>query len=1618
MKKVLSILLSVMLVLSTLTCLMLVPASAETVGTVSAADGGYLVTNEDGTTTAKAYYGNTFVAWYNEAGEVVSYNTTIGAVEENVVAKFNNYNLIPNGNFEDSDISAYWSSFNSDQVTMELAAVPGTNAGHGSNALYVDTSNHVSNAMNHVLSLPKIEVKKNTEYVLRYSVYGEYEGTARRYATFHAQNGYTYNWVPNGSVASYTHKWGNEGTNGSTPGDSGWLYSGMVEHNSTLELSTHFNVGVYSGVWADIVVLFNVGEDSSIFADGEDTAVVWFDLGLGNDSLEGDDQSPNFYIDNISITETADTAKVEMNVTASEGGTVSGPAVANKGAFMQYRIDNAPPGTKGDAGSKWYATDDQGAVLSPAHSQMVTNTGVYTATPAEGYSFIKWVDAAGNTVSTKATDFLANDGTVKAVFAKGVAAGEGGYLVDNNDGTVTAKPYFGNTFAGWYDADGKLLTGGEWDTLTITKDGALGVTAKFNVYNLIPDGNFEANDGAADAFYSVTNSGAAFGVQATPSSSNIGHGSNALYVTSDGPDCSSAMQYLLKVPMTLEKDTEYVFSFSYYVDGITNGGPNPDLNGTTSGIANVFFQSAVAHKNNWTASGQLGSWSFVWEREKADATPNTVTGWRYQGNLNSVMGKGTHATTSTGQNRWIDVTIKFNTGSDITMFDDGADTGEFWVTLGTNYDDCKDKPVEQHADTSSNFYVDNLSLTKGYETEKAQISVTATEGGSVSGPAVAQKPNVVISQYNSNGGASGSAPSTYISGNPYYSQRITNTGSYTAVADEGYKFMGWYVGDKLIATETTTDIYVEGPVVAKFATGPKATEGGYLVNNGDGTVTAKPYYGNTFAGWSNGVKDATIKNDDAYGLTANFNNHNMFVDGNFESGTDISIQSVANIKDPSVIASGKVFTTHKATLSVKDAPASDNAGHGDKALYVDTSIATANSMCYVLKLPVTLEKNKEYIFHYSVYQDGDTPNNIAAGKQVPTNFKTGIQVAGMSANDYSWYRIFDKITLRYDSEYADSTTAAPHNYAIRGGKNTSLNDDIVTGAVNAYNKWMDYVVLVDTGADTSVFKDGEDTAVVYLTIGCGNDDVNSNTYDPTKDGSPNFYVDNISITEVSNTENAEVTVEALNGGKVVAENKQITSTKWWNTGLYYITGTSKTTGNQGDTGKLETLDSKYVMVEDDGTARSEYLYSKIESQSGKNTAVADKGFRFVKWLKDGKTFSTNATIDISDSGNYEAVFEAIAQNDGFENAADPNEVVLGATGTTIEYATYTDEQKAMAGYTADMGDTYVKVTNAGDSYIDFSVPVSMKAGTRYLAHLKLMVISSDVDDPAVEWTEENPVGPAETSRMDFRFTKAANAWDSFDAWSGKFTIAGPNGTAGVTKAVEDEDKSWYDSWFTKHNQDRFGSNIVDLYYDITAIEDSVAYITFGQWAGGEFGVDSFTVTEVSEFAPTLVGATFNPTADPDADKAMYVTNIDLPTFLAVSKVETFMGVAKELGGATDFNASTANVTTASLTAYDEVGYLCKPGTTEAFTSGDFYTTFTGASTTAQKVAFAVRSEITLTDCYGNDLGITLSTDVYSRSINQIKRLLAKSLGATADVYNNADVAVAWDYVKANAAAAQ
>ena len=286
--------------------------------------------------------------------------------------------------------------------------------------------------------------------------------------------------------------------------------------------------------------------------------------------------------------------------------------------------------------------------------------------------------------------------------------------------------------------------------------------------------------------------------------------------------------------------------------------------------------------------------------------------------------------------------------------------------------------------------------------------------------------------------------------------------------------------------------------------------------------------------------------------------------------------------------------------------------------------------------------------------------------------------------------------------------------------------------------------------------------------------------------------------------------------------------------------------------------------------------------------------------------------------------------------------------TTIDFTEYTTEQKALSGYEADMNGGYLKVNGA------VSVPVSLEKDSTYLAHFKLL---------------------ANESNLNLGFT-GENCTVNFRASSKNGTMAAENSLS-VTN----------------------GDGFLDVYAVISATDATEMQLTLS----GEFSIDNLTVVNVNDFAPQMLGATFNPTADPEAKEAMYVTRIDVPSHLTIEKIATYMGVTSELvasGHAYDFDNTLPNVTAAILKSYLGVGYIAQQGEWDAFRSGDVYATFKGADQANQKTKYSVRTVIDISDAYGNELGFSVATNndgsatengVYSRSLNQIKRLLAKNL---------------------------
>ena len=331
-------------------------------------------------------------------------------------------------------------------------------------------------------------------------------------------------------------------------------------------------------------------------------------------------------------------------------------------------------------------------------------------------------------------------------------------------------------------------------------------------------------------------------------------------------------------------------------------------------------------------------------------------------------------------------------------------------------------------------------------------------------------------------------------------------------------------------------------------------------------------------------------------------------------------------------------------------------------------------------------------------------------------------------------------------------------------------------------------------------------------------------------------------------------------------------------------------------------------------------------------------------------------------------------NGNFEDELFFGDKVVFYDNTIYEFSKYTTKQKALDGYDSSMGEQYLKVTSVDSTAI--SLPLEIGDNGTYLTHFKFLILDSLVPEP-----EQN-------ANAVFEF-KGENCEVSFRTSSAKGTLSSTG--------------KWHsDAWTNK-----FGNGFVDVYAIIkpTGTGKPSATLSIGQNGGGTYLIDNLVIYNTEEIAPTMLGATFNPTADPEAKEAMYVTRVEIPSYLTLNKISTYMGVTSELtesGHLYDFDNKLENITSATLSAYYYKGidYITQPGVLTPFRNGDIYATFKGADTANPTIKYSVRTVLSISDAYGNDLGFTIATNndglatengVYSRSLNQIKRLLAKNL---------------------------
>ncbi len=476
----------------------IVEVDAASAAEISAEKGGYVkgelkTDGTESTITAVPYYGNAFLGWYDDEDKLVSQDATYTAViEDSLTAKFDRRNLIDDGDFESGDPETLTKYENYPNYTGNAPGViemdnpeiiERTGAEYGEKALSLTPNQGNSNdKIKDLFSIP-VSVEAGKTYIWRFSyafpnVGYDYSKHYLQFSVDKAVGGDPIGWGGTVEYAWHAQKSSmpDIDTNSNT-----WSKNTPANKDAA---ARNYN-GSAAGEWVYMYVIFT--------ADTTDT----YHLTIGTPATAKD----RFLIDNVSCTESTQTI-APTAVTVEGEGTVS----ADETIIPAYRATQH---------NSAYQTVFQTREPNPYYSQMYVT---YRAEPARGYMLDGWYNAEGVKVSNE-LDFLARSvgGTYTAKFVidtnkyvvdavvENVNGIKGGYVTDDITGgeyyngevvNLEAHAYKGNSFLGWYDEDGKQLSGKTVYAHTIKEN--MTITAKFECNNLFSDSGYENLDGSTD----------------------------------------------------------------------------------------------------------------------------------------------------------------------------------------------------------------------------------------------------------------------------------------------------------------------------------------------------------------------------------------------------------------------------------------------------------------------------------------------------------------------------------------------------------------------------------------------------------------------------------------------------------------------------------------------------------------------------------------------------------------------------------------------------------------------------------------------------------------------------------------------------------------------------------------------------------------------------------------------------------------------------------------------------------------------------------------------------------------------------------------------------------------
>ncbi len=736
--------------------------------------------------------------------------------------------------------------------------------------------------------------------------------------------------------------------------------------------------------------------------------------------------------------------------------------------------------------------------------------------------------------------------------------------------TVTADPFYGNGFLGWYDGDNKVSSNLSY-TFVVQDDVTL--TAKFDIRNLVENGNMEAvsaQQSTVDAYnngpsYSAKNRGTAAVISTSElTNTNSKFGNYALKLTPAAGSESAKQKSLICIPITVEKNTDYIWRFSYKVDETPS----------------VAFSSNV-HCLDFSLNSAVSDWTNAQSGIKytIHSQPYDVTGavntnvWGWEGGAAFTQKNSSDNGRNTAK-QWQDVYILFNTGTDSKIFANG-DTGTMYLMLGSYATTCVD-------DT----YIDNMSVSKAVANDASVI--TATAGGTVTAQEYRCQENYYVY-------------TTYARGNAnVYTGRDTSKVYYpsiyerwTANAEAGSTFQGWYDGDTLISKDFTAPLLMTGKTyTAKFGQAASASDGGCITENADGTFTAKAFYGNSFVGWYTDetattlvTTDATVDPNNSSAKYAKFTTENQIYDGDFETGNAATDSYWQNLPH---YAPATPAPTYQVTANpIKGS----GAAFGDKVLMITpTQLISGQSgandkLKNLLNYPVEVEGGKTYMwrFSYAFLASGYDANVMYLNFSIDKWQAKGTPEWSQGLVPVSYHSQAVNYTKDNENDILDNISDAVWSW----GKVTATSYNTNKQASGA-NEWIDIYIIFTPEEDQKLF----------LSLGTVQSIV-----DP-------LYFDNMSFTEVTSTK----------PNVIAGENGSVTAN---------TTATIPAFEATADRGIANPLSASI-----DATKP---LYANMYLSY---FAKADAGYIFDGWYKDGVRVSSEKELRVlaTDGGEYKANF--------------------------------------------------------------------------------------------------------------------------------------------------------------------------------------------------------------------------------------------------------------------------------------------------------------------------------------------------------------------------------------------